>query len=255
MHGRREGIHFPDGREPGPKHFRNDPYSISRLSKIQTQLDKDAMMAFRNRFSEFIFRMYQTELVFRTPEVVAYVKRENERLRKSLDDKKAKEIPELKIIGIDFGSRDKDRTQVTFEVDDIKEIWIVREIGKGYSNIQVELHDGRPFTIYKKHNQSAFDLHIFPEPSEVFKKAREQGKTVRTEGKYPKEYTKERKPFSGELMPVESVSYQYKVKIEDIMEDIEAGIFQKDSVIRKDGRIFVNGVIAWKHYKNKGSST
>lgn len=253
VQGKREGIHFTDGREPGPKHFRNDPYPISRLSKMQAQLDNGTMAAFRSRFFEFIFRMYQTELVYRTPEVTAYVKRENERLRKSRDDEKAKQIPKLKIIGMDFGSPDKAKSKVPFEVDDIKEIWVVREIKNSHPNIQVELHCGCVYTIYKKYNQLAFDLYIFPQPSEVYKKAREQGKIIRIEGKYPKEYSKERKPFSGELMPIEPVSFHYKVRVEDVMENIEAGIFPKGSVIKKDGKWFMNSVVAWKCYGKGGT--
>ncbi len=243
-----KNISLPDGKEPSPKHFRNDPYPIWRLSKIQAQLDKDAMAAFRNKFSEFIFRMYQTELVYRTPEVIAYVKRENERLRESRDDERAKLIPKLKIIGIDFGSPDKVKSKIFFEVDDIKEIWAVREIGKSHSNIQVELHDGRVFTIYKKYNQFAFDLHIFPEPYQLYKQLKKQGKMKKSEGKFPKEYSIERRPFSGESMSIESVEYQYKIRVDDIIEDIEAGILPKHSVSRRDGRYFINSVVAWKYY-------
>jgi transcriptional regulator with XRE-family HTH domain len=255
VHGKRAGIRFPHGREPGPKHFRDDPYPVSRLSRITAQLDDRSMAAFRSKFPQFIFRLYPTELatelVYLTPEISAYVKSENDRLRKTRDDARTQATPNLKIIGIDFGSADKARTEVSFEVDDIKEIWVMREIGKGYPHIQVELHNGsdHPFTIYKKHNRLAFDLHIFPDPVEEFKKAKERGQTTPpTKGKYPKEYTKERKPFSGEFIPIESVSYHYRVRIEDIVEDIEAGIFLKTAVSKKDGRFFMNSVTAWKYY-------
>lgn len=123
----------------------------------------------------------------------------------------------------------------------------MRETGRSYANIQVELNDGRVFTIYKKYNHFAFDLHIFPEPSEIYAKAQKDGTLTRIEGKYPKEYTK-RKAFSGELTPIESVSYWYQVRIQDIMEDIEAGIFPKGAVSKKNGRIFINSLVAWKYY-------
>ena len=192
--GRRKGIRFPDGKEPMPKTFRNDPYPIARLRKIETQLDKESMIAFRSRFDESIFPMYQTELVFMTPDVIEYVKTHNELLRKNRDDERAKAIPNLKIVAINFGSPDKAGEKVFFEIDDIGEIWVVRDIGKGYACVQIELRDGRVFTIYKKHNPLAFDLKIFPEPSPLYKEAKVSGRTFRTEGKYPKEYTK-RKPF------------------------------------------------------------
>ena len=48
-------------------------------------------------------------------------------------------------------------------------------------------------------------------------------------------------------MSIESVSFQYQVKIEDVFEDIEAGTFQ-NGVSKKSGRIFLNSVMAWKHY-------
>jgi len=44
-------------------------------------------------------------------------------------------------------------------------------------------------------------------------------------------------------MSLESLSYHYQVRIEDVMENIEAGIFPKNSITKKDGRIFLNSVV------------
>jgi hypothetical protein len=79
------------------------------------------------------------------------------------------------------------------------------------------------------------------------KEAKEDRTLTRIDVKYPKEYSK-RKPFSWELMSIESDSSQYQVRIEDIIEDIEAGIFSKTAVRKKMDGFFMNSAVAWKYY-------
>jgi transcriptional regulator with XRE-family HTH domain len=231
-----------EGKEPKPKDFRDDPYPICKLNKIAAQLDKETMNVFRDRFGEngtkSIFVFHQNELVYKTPEVLEYVKIESDRLRKKKLTELAQEGRNLTITVIDYSTG----TRVLFEVDEIVETRLMRENGNCY--IQGRFKDDDKFyTVYQNQNKPAFNKHIFPEPYKEFEKAKENNDFIppKKKQRFPKIYSNP-KPFVGEWMSIESAQYQYQVK------RIDPKSIPEKFRMKKNDQWFVNSLFAWKYF-------
>jgi hypothetical protein len=238
-----EHISVPASNKPKPAHLEDGPV-ISRLSDVAKQsID---MTEFEKRFSENIFALNGTKYIYETPEVLAYIEDWNRRNHEREKHEKAKAIREPDISGFELKPK---LPKVTFDIEDILEFQAVRSLGKSWKEIHVKLKDGRICIVPRNENDLVFRLGLLPKPSKVFAEYAKAGNIERVKRNgFVTERT--RLILYAQNLPVslEAVAGHYGLKTSQVKDDIACGRFSKYAVHEKNGKVFIDSLVAWKYY-------